>query len=153
MIVASAMAIWKGLSLLTNSESPIVVVLSESMEPAFQRGDILFLALPEEPVSIGDICVFKIYGKEVPIVHRVIELHTDNNGEQKILTKGDNNPVDDRGLYNQGQLWIGRHNVVGKVRGFLPYIGMLTIILNDYPQAKILLLVVLGALVVFSKDE
>ena len=28
---------------VTLSESPVVVVLSGSMEPAFQRGDILFL--------------------------------------------------------------------------------------------------------------
>ena len=26
--------------------------------------------------------------------------------ELKILTKGDNNPVDDRGLYPKGQLWV-----------------------------------------------
>jgi signal peptidase len=30
---------------MTHSESPVVVVLSGSMEPAFQRGDILFLWL------------------------------------------------------------------------------------------------------------
>lgn len=28
------------------------------------------------------------------------------NNETRILTKGDNNPVDDRGLYPKGQLWI-----------------------------------------------
>jgi len=35
--------LWKGLSVATDSPSPIVVVLSGSMEPAFQRGDLLFL--------------------------------------------------------------------------------------------------------------
>lgn len=34
---------WKGLSVVSDSPSPIVVVLSGSMEPAFQRGDLLFL--------------------------------------------------------------------------------------------------------------
>uniref|UniRef100_A0A8C2VEQ6 SEC11 homolog C, signal peptidase complex subunit n=1 Tax=Chinchilla lanigera TaxID=34839 RepID=A0A8C2VEQ6_CHILA len=43
MIVSSALMIWKGLIVLTGSESPIVVVLSGSMEPAFHRGDLLFL--------------------------------------------------------------------------------------------------------------
>ncbi|CAG8475692.1 16578_t:CDS:2 [Acaulospora colombiana] len=62
--------VWKGLALYTNSESPIVVVLSGSMEPAFYRGDLLFLGMPEEPIQIGDICVFKITDREVPIVHR-----------------------------------------------------------------------------------
>ena len=40
-------------------------------------------------------------------------------GVQYILTKGDNNQVDDRGLYNPGQLWIHRKDVVGKVRGYV----------------------------------
>ncbi|XP_035841894.1 signal peptidase complex catalytic subunit SEC11C isoform X3 [Helianthus annuus] len=37
MIVSSALIIWKFLMCVTGSESPVVVVLSESMEPAFQR--------------------------------------------------------------------------------------------------------------------
>ncbi len=70
-----------------------------------------------------------------------------------MLTKGDHNPVDDRGLYNPGQMWIHREDVVGRVKGFLPYVGMVTIVLNDYPQLKVLLLVVLGMFVLLSKDE
>jgi len=38
MIVCSALMIWKGLMVVTESESPVVVVLSGSMEPAFHRG-------------------------------------------------------------------------------------------------------------------
>ena len=45
------------------------------MEPAFARGDLLFLTLPDTPSRIGDITVFKIQGKEIPIVHRVLEVH------------------------------------------------------------------------------
>jgi signal peptidase len=46
------------------------------MEPSFYRGDILVLTLPEEePIVVGDIVVFKISGRDIPIVHRVIEVH------------------------------------------------------------------------------
>lgn len=45
------------------------------MSPAFERGDILFLARGSTPISAGDICVFKIVNKEIPIVHRVIRVH------------------------------------------------------------------------------
>jgi signal peptidase I len=76
MIVSSALMIWKGLMVVTGSESPIVVVLSGSMEPAFHRGDLLFLTnYPEEPVRVGEIVVFKVDGRDIPIVHRVIKLH------------------------------------------------------------------------------
>lgn len=37
MIVTSALIIWKGLMCITGSESPVVVVLSGSMEPGFKR--------------------------------------------------------------------------------------------------------------------
>jgi signal peptidase I len=43
MVMLTALMLWKGLMLHTQSESPVVVVLSGSMEPAFQRGDILYL--------------------------------------------------------------------------------------------------------------
>lgn len=46
------------------------------MEPAFHRGDLLFLTNhAEEPVRAGDIVVFKIEGREIPIVHRVLKVH------------------------------------------------------------------------------
>lgn len=164
MIVSSALMIWKGLMVVTGSESPIVVVLSGSMEPAFHRGDLLFLTnFREEPVRVGDIVVFKVEGRDIPIVHRVIKLHEKyeqifnpskllhwlielifflhsirrENGTVKFLTKGDNNSVDDRGLYAPGQLWLTKNDIVGRARGVLPYVGMITIYMNEYPNFKV----------------
>jgi signal peptidase len=76
MIISTALMIWKGLIVVTGSESPIVVVLSGSMEPAFHRGDLLLLTnYREEPIRAGDIVVFRIEGRDIPIVHRVIKVH------------------------------------------------------------------------------
>lgn len=47
----------------------------ESMEPAFQRGDLLILANPKTPIRVGDITVFKLEGRPIPIVHRVMTIH------------------------------------------------------------------------------
>lgn len=44
--------------------------------------------------------------------------------------------VDDRGLYNTGQKWLNKQHVIGRARGYLPYVGMVTIIMNDYPMFK-----------------
>ncbi|CAG0894279.1 unnamed protein product [Cyprideis torosa] len=137
MIVSSALMIWKGLMVVTGSESPIVVVLSGSMEPAFHRGDLLFLTnYREDPIRVGEIVVFKVEGRDIPIVHRVLKLHEKENGTVKFLTKGDNNNVDDRGLYAPGQLWLTQKDVVGRARGFVPAVGIVTIIMNDYPKFK-----------------
>ena len=69
------------------------------MEPAFQRGDILFLTMVDDHLVSGDVVVFQIPGREIPIVHRIVNVHYeggwtgDPSGEVAILTKGDNNQV------------------------------------------------------------
>ncbi|XP_055648781.1 signal peptidase complex catalytic subunit SEC11C isoform X1 [Falco peregrinus] len=154
MIVSSALMIWKGLIVITGSESPIVVVLSGSMEPAFHRGDLLFLTnFHDDPIRAGEIVVFKVEGRDIPIVHRVIKVHEKENGNIKFLTKGDNNEVDDRGLYKEGQNWLEKKDVVGRARGFLPYVGIVTIIMNDYPKFKYALLAVMGAYVLLKRES
>ncbi|XP_052615990.1 signal peptidase complex catalytic subunit SEC11A isoform X1 [Peromyscus californicus insignis] len=171
MIVSSALMIWKGLMVITGSESPIVVVLSGSMEPAFHRGDLLFLTnRVEDPIRVGEIVVFRIEGREIPIVHRVLKIHEKQNGHIKFLTKGDNNAVDDRGLYKQGQHWLEKKDVVGRARGlfisdiirrtdisggqelFVPYIGIVTILMNDYPKFKYAVLFLLGLFVLVHRE-
>lgn len=74
------------------------------------------------------------------------------NGTIKFLTKGDNNQVDDRGLYASGQYWLTRKEVIGRARGFAPYIGMVTIVMNDYPRFKYALLGVLGLFVLIHRE-
>ena len=44
--------------------------------------------------------------------------------------------VNDRGLYVPGQMWLSREDILGRARGTLRYVGMVTIILNDYPPLK-----------------
>lgn len=47
---------------------------------------------------------------------KLCDFHREN-GDIKFLTKGDNNAVDDRGLYKQGQHWLEKKDVVGRARG------------------------------------
>ncbi|GIY37926.1 signal peptidase complex catalytic subunit SEC11A [Caerostris extrusa] len=143
MIVSSALMIWKGL----------MVVTVEAWSQPFIRGDLLFLTNhKEDPVRVGDIVVFKVEGRDIPIVHRVLKIHEKNNGTVKILTKGDNNSVDDRGLYAPGQLWLEKKDIVGRARGFVPYVGIVTILMNDYPKFKYAVLGCLGLFVLIHRD-
>ncbi|XP_026660126.2 signal peptidase complex catalytic subunit SEC11A-like isoform X2 [Phoenix dactylifera] len=88
LVVTSALILWRGLMCVTGTESPVVVVLSGSMEPGFQRGDILFLHMNQDPIRAGEIVVFNVDGKDIPIVHRVIEVHErQDTGEVDVLTK------------------------------------------------------------------
>ncbi|WFC98064.1 signal peptidase I [Malassezia yamatoensis] len=149
-VLAVALAAWKGLAIVTNTESPVVVVLSGSMEPGFYRGDLLFLVKPSRPLEVGDVTVYRARDTEVPIVHRVLETHSAPKG-QLLLTKGDNNPMDDIMLYN-GARWLHSDQIVGCVMGYLPYVGYVTLIMNDYPMLKYIVLGLLGVSMLFERE-
>ncbi|KAK8595669.1 hypothetical protein V6N13_000365 [Hibiscus sabdariffa] len=152
MVVSMALIIWKGLICITGSESPVVVVLSGSMEPGFKRGDILFLYMNKDPIRTGQIVVFND-GQDIPIVHRVIEVHERRDSkEADILTKGDANPSDDRMLYASNRQWLQQKYIMGRAVGFLPYAGWFTIIMKEKPVIKYILVGALGLLVITSKE-
>jgi signal peptidase len=153
MVVFSALMLWRGLMIVTGSESPVVVVLSGSMEPGFHRGDILFLSLTETPFQPGDVTVFQIEGRDIPIVHRAHNVHENfERNHLAMVTKGDNNNVDDRGLYKPGQLFLKKSNVMGRAYAFIPYVGMVTIWLNDYPWLKFLLIGMMAFFVMIGRE-
>ncbi|EFC39957.1 predicted protein [Naegleria gruberi] len=162
-VLCSALIIWKSVSIYSNCQSPIVVVLTGSMEPAFYKGDILFLSLSSEPIHIGDIIVYKLESKEIPIVHRVIRLHNTKaqtnlfsgiqDKDVKILTKGDHNQFDDRyGIYGTDLQWLDRSHIIGRVNFMLPYLGYATIIITNYPIVKYIVIGVLILLVLSNKE-
>ncbi|KTW31853.1 signal peptidase I [Pneumocystis jirovecii RU7] len=151
LVCSTAYMIWKGLSVVTNCESPIVVVLSGSMEPAFQRGDILFLDNRQQRVNIGDIVVYRVKEHDIPIVHRVIQ-ERHGHESQKVLTKGDNNRYDDLELYSKNQVYLDRENIIGVVKGFVPYVGWITLAMNDFPKLKYCFLGGMGLITLIHRE-
>eukprot|EP00798_Chlamydomonas_sp_ICE-L_P015437 gene15437-21524_t len=115
LIVTSALMLWKSLILFTGSESPVVVVLSGSMEPGFMRGDILFLNLGHAPFRTGEIVVFNIDGRDIPIVHRVLKVHEKPDGQVDILTKKPDGQVDIMTKKPDGQVDIMTKKPDGQV--------------------------------------
>ena len=51
-------------------------------------------------------------------VHRVIKVHEKYDGSTDVLTKGDNNDVDDRGLYAPDQRWLNKKHIIGRAVGY-----------------------------------
>ena len=176
-VVGSALMMWNVGKLVTNTESPIVVVLTGSMEPAFYRGDLLLVTHFKEDLRMGDIIVFKVPNQDIPIVHRamVLQIHQKQKGQERVqielldnpvdylleqpypeefslLSKGDNNPVDDRGLYPRNVFWLNRKHVIGKIRAYCPYVGYLTIMLNENPPLKYTVLGLMLMSVMMSND-
>ncbi|ERT01056.1 signal peptidase protein, endoplasmic reticulum-type [Sporothrix schenckii 1099-18] len=153
MILSTAFMIWKGLCVATDSSSPIVVVLSGSMEPAFQRGDLLLLwnrNLFQES-GVGEVVVYNVDGKDIPIVHRIVRKFG-TGPTAKLLTKGDNNVADDTDLYARKQDYLERKDIVGSVVGFVPFVGYVTIMLTEHPWLKTVMLGIMGLAVVLQRE-
>lgn len=49
---------------------------SGSMEPMMFRGDLIWIAgTSPESLRVGDVAVYRLPGRDIPIVHRVVSLH------------------------------------------------------------------------------
>ena len=72
--------------------------------------------------------------------------------KHEMLTKGDNNYMDDIGLYAPGQKWLNEKHVMGRTVGYLPHVGKAAILMNDHPMIKYALIFILGLLVISGKE-
>lgn len=71
----------------------------------------------------------------------------------KLLTKGDNNVADDTELYAPGQDYLDRkRDLVGSVRGYIPSVGYVTILLSEHPWLKTVMLGLMGFMVVVQRE-
>jgi len=118
------------LSVALNTSMPVVAVESNSMMPAFYRGDILILnGVNASSLKVGDIIVYSPEGQSVPIVHRIISINPDGSFQ----TKGD---------ANAGQLAFEKHidpsEIRGVVIGIIPYVGWIKIAVTSYIIPNIL---------------
>lgn len=96
----------------------LMVVLSDSMRPAFKTGDVLFVSKsrPNNTYLKGDIISFQDPNDNSKIVtHRVIGVLKSNN-QIFYQTKGDANPVSD-------YIPIPATNVLGQEHFSLPQLG------------------------------
>ncbi|MFX1456953.1 MAG: signal peptidase I [Promethearchaeota archaeon] len=152
---SGAFLIYYILQVALNTNTPMVVVVSGSMEPNLHKGDLLFLK-GTNPENIrngtidgkeGDIIVFDArglpgwsYAPVEPVVHRVIDKKYDNGW--LFLTKGDANIHPD-------PAWISEARIYGVVVSRIPYIGWVKIILTD-SGLLVPLLVIVSILLVAS---
>jgi signal peptidase len=141
------------LQLALNTESPVVVVISGSMEPNIHEGDLLFImGVDAEEIKsgtaedkTGDVIVFDARwlwtgAPQEPIVHRVIGKYLDGD-TWMFVTKGDANSLPDPEP-------VPESNIIGVVVGRILYIGWVKIFLTESGLLIPLLVVISVALVI-----
>ncbi|TXT61230.1 MAG: hypothetical protein BAJALOKI2v1_40022 [Promethearchaeota archaeon] len=137
-----------------NTESPMVVVVSGSMEPTILKGDLLIVK-GEDPNNIksgsiqnktGDVIVYDARGlwasaPNDPIVHRIVDKRLEN-GTWYFLTKGDANLSPD-------PAWVPENRIIGVVVGRIPLLGWVKIFLTE-SNLLIPIIVILSVLIIIS---
>ena len=92
-----------------------LTVLSNSMQPHLQSGDLVFIKNVEfEDIKVNDVITFKESDTKF-ITHRVIDVK-EQDGQAGLVTKGDNNNVED-------SMIVTKHHFVGKQVAVIPKLG------------------------------
>jgi len=96
-----------------------LVIISGSMRPTYDVGDIVLVALHSPcDIEVGDVIAFIFGGKEV-VVHRIYQIT-----KEGFRTKGD-------AYINPDPFIVRRESVVGKVVGYIPKLGWVTIVFRE----------------------
>lgn len=118
--------------------SNFLVVLSGSMEPTINMGDMVVTTpITSNAIKVGDIVAFND-GKEFPITHRVI-----NITEGGFITKGDANEDPDPMIRSSSSM-------VGKIVFWVPFAGYLVYFARGI-YGLVILIVVPGFILIISE--
>ena len=102
------------------------ILMGDSMYPNIRSNDgvVVDTHFPFNNLSIGDIIVFNSYdtinkGQHIVIIHRVVQIINDRQGNRIIGTKGDANPDSIPGI----DYPVFQENYIGKVISVIPQLG------------------------------
>lgn len=130
-----------GLSLALSTDMPVVAVESDSMVPAFHKGDILVLkGVLAEEFKVNDTIVYSVANRTVPIVHRIIKINPDGSFQ----TKGDANPSQFPFEFS-----VRPEQIHGKMIFIIPYFGWLKISLTDFILPNIIWVIIIIVIILF----
>jgi len=149
---------WYGTQLVLNTQYPALAVVSDSMFPTLNVGDVVIVqGVPVTQIkanyTTGDIVVFiNPFDSNERIVHRAVKIENTGNG-YRITTVGDNVG----GLGDQFSPW-NASLLIGKVIARIPYLGNFPLFINalgNFYYFIIVMIIVINILVslVFDTDE
>jgi signal peptidase I len=128
-MVVIVFGFWFGSQLVLRTQYPALAVVSTSMVPTLNVGDVIIVqGVPASEIranySTGDIVVFRDPNRpDYRIVHRAVKIEYNTDGYYIITTHGDNNPPSAEERFHEQFL-------IGKVIARLPYVGNFALFVN-----------------------
>lgn len=148
IVVAGVAIVWLGLRLAFDTNNPFYVVSSNSMVPTLEVNDVLVVrdGGSWDTLKVGDIIVFdRPDGEDRVIVHRIIDIDENSDGERVVRTKGDANPASIPGT----DYPIREDNYIGIVVYVMPGAGLITKVIS--PPVNYIIIAVILVILFFSK--
>lgn len=148
IVVAGVAIVWLGLRLAFDTNNPFYVVSSNSMVPTLEVNDVLVVrdGGSWDTLKVGDIIVFdRPDGEDRVIVHRIIDIDENSDGERVVRTKGDANPASIPGT----DYPIREDNYIGIVVYVMPGAGIVTKVIS--PPVNYIIIAVILVILFFSK--
>jgi len=146
LLIFISYGIYGALQFALHTEHPVLVVVSGSMVPTLERGDLIVVrGVDPREITVGTIIVFHSPGDyDTLIVHRVYGLEQEGD-EIYFRTKGDYNPRPDDWM-------IPANYVVGVFIARIPYVGVIVMRLRE-PFGMGLIVVLILVLVIYMFVE
>ena len=147
IIGAGVLIVWVGIWLAFGA-NPFYVVSSGSMEPVLKVNDVLIVrdGGSWEDLTIGDIIVFdRPEGGDRVIVHRIVDIDVDGDGDRLVRTRGDANPASIPGT----DYPIRQDDYIGKVIYVIPGIGIITKVIS--PPVNYIIIAIILAILFFNR--
>jgi signal peptidase len=142
-VIVVWLVIWVGFG-----SNPFYVVSSGSMEPVLNVNDVLIVRDGGSwgDLRVGDIIVFnRPDGEDRVIVHRIIDIDTDGDGDRTIRTKGDANPSPIPGT----DYPITEDDYIGRVVYVVPGVGVVTKVIS--PPVNYIIIAIILAILFFNR--
>ena len=157
LMIVIVFGFWYGSQLVLNTQYPALAVVSTSMLPTLNVGDVIIVqGVPVTQIkanyTTGDIVVFRYpYEPDKRIVHRAVKKALGADGHWIITTHGDNNPIGSDEQFSDTYL-------IGKVIARIPYVGNFPLFMNalgNFYYFIIVIIIVINILLslLFDTDE
>jgi signal peptidase len=122
------------------------IVLSESMQPTFDKGALIIVSeVDETKLEIGDIVTYiPARGADTLLTHRIVEIVAENGAEAQnrmFITRGDTNNMNDPNP-------VGASQILGQVIFHMNGLGTFILQLRTLPGIACLALVIIFGLFV-----
>ena len=147
IIGIGVLVVWLGIYFVFGA-NPFYVVSSGSMEPVLKVNDVLIVrdGGSWQDLTIGDIIVFnRPEGGDRVIVHRIVDIDMDADGERIVRTRGDANPASIPGT----DFPIRQDDYIGKVIYVIPGIGIITKVIS--PPVNYIIIAIILAILFFNR--